>query len=342
MLNVFRCTRMCTVACAAVLLAVAPFRSARAVVNGAVVPDSETRFDAVGLFLTVPTVGTGCGGYVSGTCTLIGPDIVILARHSVVGPGLPLPLPGTLTHRVRFRRGVDGRVTNHSTGDCTAPFQEIAVAEFIASPQIGVDVVLARLATPALGIVPIPADPTVALTGNREITLAGWGYDGLCFQTGDAWALRTRTALLPSNPHASSCCFDYNAAASVGGCYSAAAANQWAIGNLHDSGAPILFTVVVDGRPELRVGGIVRAVSSAIPVSMWNDAGGQPALPLPAPVGPGPCSGDFNGDGRITVQDLFDFIAAYFGQLPGADVNHSGLLSVQDLFDYMRKYFNGC
>jgi hypothetical protein len=51
---------------------------------------------------------------------------------------------------------------------------------------------------------------------------------------------------------------------------------------------------------------------------------------------------DFNGSGSATVQDIFDFLAAYFGNSPTADVNLSGAISVQDIFDFLAAYFAGC
>jgi hypothetical protein len=55
-----------------------------------------------------------------------------------------------------------------------------------------------------------------------------------------------------------------------------------------------------------------------------------------------PCPADFNNSGTLTVQDIFDFLAAYFANLPSADFNHSGVRSVQDLFDFLAAYFAGC
>lgn len=49
--------------------------------------------------------------------------------------------------------------------------------------------------------------------------------------------------------------------------------------------------------------------------------------------------GDFNGSGTTTVQDLFDFFAAYFAGDMRADVNGSGTLTVQDLFEFLSAYF---
>ncbi len=59
---------------------------------------------------------------------------------------------------------------------------------------------------------------------------------------------------------------------------------------------------------------------------------------------------NFNGVGGVTVQDLFDFLDAYFSTTPGAcwyspqprlpaDVNNSGCVTVQDIFDFLGAYF---
>ena len=49
---------------------------------------------------------------------------------------------------------------------------------------------------------------------------------------------------------------------------------------------------------------------------------------------------DFNGDGAVSVQDIFDFLAAYFaGAGGGGDWNGDGVVSVQDIFDYLADYF---
>jgi hypothetical protein len=55
-----------------------------------------------------------------------------------------------------------------------------------------------------------------------------------------------------------------------------------------------------------------------------------------------PCRADFNHSGALSVQDIFDFLAAYFSGNPTADFNTSGTITVQDLFDYLAAYFAGC
>jgi len=54
------------------------------------------------------------------------------------------------------------------------------------------------------------------------------------------------------------------------------------------------------------------------------------------------CLADFNNSGTVSVQDIFDFLAAYFANDPEADFNGSGAVSVQDIFDYLSAYFAGC
>ncbi|MFN7021986.1 MAG: GC-type dockerin domain-anchored protein [Phycisphaerales bacterium] len=56
---------------------------------------------------------------------------------------------------------------------------------------------------------------------------------------------------------------------------------------------------------------------------------------------PSCCAADFNGSGGLSVQDIFDYLAAYFADQPAADFNGSGGLSVQDIFDYLAAYFAG-
>ncbi len=53
------------------------------------------------------------------------------------------------------------------------------------------------------------------------------------------------------------------------------------------------------------------------------------------------CPADFNGSGAISVQDIFDFLNAWFAGNPAADINGSGL-SVQDIFDFLNAWFTGC
>jgi hypothetical protein len=57
---------------------------------------------------------------------------------------------------------------------------------------------------------------------------------------------------------------------------------------------------------------------------------------------PPPCRADFNGDGQRTLQDLFDFLFAWFAHQPSADMNGIDGVTVQDLFDFLAAWFGGC
>jgi hypothetical protein len=54
------------------------------------------------------------------------------------------------------------------------------------------------------------------------------------------------------------------------------------------------------------------------------------------------CPADFNCSGEATVQDVFDFLAAYFSGDLAADFNGQGGTTVQDIFDFLSAYFGGC
>jgi hypothetical protein len=54
-----------------------------------------------------------------------------------------------------------------------------------------------------------------------------------------------------------------------------------------------------------------------------------------------PCPGDFNLSGNVSVQDIFDFLAAYFANDPRANFNQFGGTTVQDIFDFLAAYFGG-
>ena len=54
------------------------------------------------------------------------------------------------------------------------------------------------------------------------------------------------------------------------------------------------------------------------------------------------CKADFNQDLSVTVQDIFDFLAAWFAGDTRADFNQAGGVGVQDIFDFLAAWFAGC
>ena len=50
-------------------------------------------------------------------------------------------------------------------------------------------------------------------------------------------------------------------------------------------------------------------------------------------------AGDFNRDGSKSVQDIFDFLGAWFSSAAGSDYNGDGSVTVQDIFDFLADWF---
>jgi hypothetical protein len=75
------------------------------------------------------------------------------------------------------------------------------------------------------------------------------------------------------------------------------------------------------------------AVSFSSGTVFWDDIGFQFG---------NPCIADFNGANGVTVQDIFDFLQAWFANDPRADVNGQGGVGVQDIFDFLSAWFTGC
>jgi hypothetical protein len=67
-------------------------------------------------------------------------------------------------------------------------------------------------------------------------------------------------------------------------------------------------------------------------------AGGSPATFAVVPA----CPADFNASGTTNVQDIFDFLAAWFAADPRANINGVGGVTVQDIFDFLAAWFAGC
>jgi lysophospholipase L1-like esterase len=53
------------------------------------------------------------------------------------------------------------------------------------------------------------------------------------------------------------------------------------------------------------------------------------------------CAADFNSDGQLTSQDIFDFINAWLGASPSSDFDHSGTLDATDMFGFLNAWMGG-
>jgi hypothetical protein len=322
--------------------------TSRGVVDGQPAPIWDRRYDAVALLFTVQPWAT-CGGWISGSCTLIAPNTVLLAKHSVQHSDQTLPADGERSIRVRFRRNAQGEANNHYGGapaDCQTAYQEIYIQRFIACPFVGVDVVLGLLESEPVGIEPIGVDITFPFDAGHSVILAGWGYDGRCIQTGDAWTLRTDRGVLPVQRFTSPYLFEYNQATFSGTCLNQTSSPltgaHWVIGNTHDSGAPILIERPGENDPNttvLRVVGVVTSFTTAQRITSWNLAGGQP--PLQNPQARNACA-EFDGIPGVTTNDVYEFIRAWLLGEPRADVDGQPGITLSDLLTYVQWFLGGC
>jgi len=86
----------------------------------------------------------------------------------------------------------------------------------------------------------------------------------------------------------------------------------------------------------------VRFYADAFPPTRLTDIQGVAIGPLALHGLWHTCPGDFNNSGSLTVQDIFDFLTAWFSGDCLADVNNNNGVSVQDIFDFLASWFGGC
>jgi hypothetical protein len=55
-----------------------------------------------------------------------------------------------------------------------------------------------------------------------------------------------------------------------------------------------------------------------------------------------PCAADFNCSGSASVQDIFDFLQAWFAGSRSADFDGMGGIAVADIFGFLGAWFSGC
>jgi hypothetical protein len=84
---------------------------------------------------------------------------------------------------------------------------------------------------------------------------------------------------------------------------------------------------------------MVTSVTSAQKLSAWNDGGGEPVL---ADSAPRRCLSDLDGDGRITVSDLLEYVQRYLSGDVSVDVDGVPGLTLNDLFTFLSRFFSGC
>jgi subtilisin-like proprotein convertase family protein len=106
---------------------------------------------------------------------------------------------------------------------------------------------------------------------------------------------------------------------------------------------------------QFAVGSMVTLSATAAPGSVFKGWGGGAGGVC---SGTGPCSftatadatvtaefrclADFNGQDGLTIQDIFDYLNAWFSGDPSADVDGVSGLAVSDIFSFLNRWFGGC
>lgn len=116
-----------------------------------------------------------------------------------------------------------------------------------------------------------------------------------------------------------------------------------------------IAVIKVEGQPLRRVQDLIDPNHERIEVSSVSpiNGAGQFAVggtvpgggfdPVAFLVSPEPrCAADFNGDGALGVQDVFDYLGAYFAAASTAEMDGAPGLGVNDLFAFLASYFAGC
>ena len=325
----------------------ATFSSAWGVVNGVPIVNADRRFDAVGLLFTV-TPWSACGGWVSGTCTLIAPNVVLIARHCLdINTSQPLPPSSLRRYRVRFRRATDGTSENALSpagNPCHGVYQEIDIVLLVDAQNTTCDQVLGYLASVPEGIQPIILSLNNPPRVPTPIILAGWGYDGECFGGGVPWTLRSARGIMPSNSSGNDfLAFSWCSVGVTAPCLQCPTiGGPYVNANLHDSGAPVLMEVPSNDplnlTPELRLIGTVSSSGSGRRPSSWNNSGGLPML-VESTSMPHLRAGDFNGDGVVGVDDVVEFLNAFLASHLDADADANGVLEVADVLIFIEEWF---
>lgn len=102
-------------------------------------------------------------------------------------------------------------------------------------------------------------------------------------------------------------------------------------------GTHLLFDLLPSSSPGGLYGGFTPVVvNSRIYFGSYNFVSGAHTWVLNV------CPADFDNDGQVLVDDVYAYLAAYFGGVDRADVDDSGTLGVQDVLQWLTEYLSGC
>lgn len=111
----------------------------------------------------------------------------------------------------------------------------------------------------------------------------------------------------------------------------------------HKNGTPLTDNLRISGvlTPMLMIGGVIES-DEGLYTCVVTDTCMTNATSRNAVLVVGCCPADFNGSGALTVQDVFDYLTAFFANAPAADYNGIGGITIQDVFDFLNDWFMGC
>ena len=104
-------------------------------------------------------------------------------------------------------------------------------------------------------------------------------------------------------------------------------------------------TELVDHTPDLGLagGGVIETISvigedQSGELLVADVFGGNLYRVVPGAI----CAADYNFVNGLGVQDIFDYLQAWFAGNPRADFDGAGGIGVQDIFDFLGAWFVGC
>lgn len=80
--------------------------------------------------------------------------------------------------------------------------------------------------------------------------------------------------------------------------------------------------------------------AGTVAYDLWNEFGKSEPVLMDAGTITLPCRCDVNGDGNITIDDLFQYLNLYF--TGAGDVDGNGATTIDDLFLFLNCYFSNC
>ncbi len=226
---------------------------------------------------------------------------------------------------------------------------------------------------------PLPGDATVTVSAISQTSIAGnndWYARGT--MASGAWAVRNGTVIAKAGGAIGAELWGSASFSSIAG----SGTGSWAlIGKTNNADPAVDEVLVVNGQVLLREGDAVpidldgngtmetafigrgnNTLSAFVAnnslgiapdgkvyvLANLHDASGVDLAPSATPYAllrvtpPIACPADFNGAGGLTVQDIFDFLAAWFTGDPRANFNGTGGITVADIFDFLAAWFAGC